>query len=70
MIGVGYVAAVECGNKTVRCTCRHEKEQFSKELILWQVLDNLWNLKLPQQCFCRMNKPPGIGKQLPTSKEL
>ena len=41
MIGAGYVAAVECSNRTIRCTCRQEKEQFSKELNLWQVLENL-----------------------------
>jgi hypothetical protein len=40
VIGAGYVAAVKCGNKTTRCTCRHEKDQFSRDLILWQVLEN------------------------------
>ena len=37
----GYFAAVKCGNETIQCTCRHEKELFSRELILWQVLENI-----------------------------
>jgi len=70
VIGVGYFAAVKCGNETIRCTCRHEKELFSRELILWQVLENLWDLKLPQQCFCRMKKSSWTSKQTPTSEEF
>jgi hypothetical protein len=26
VIGVGYFAAVKCGNETIHCTCRHEKK--------------------------------------------
>jgi hypothetical protein len=70
VIGAGYFAAVNCCNETVQCTCRHEKELFSRELILWQALENLWDLRLPQQSFCRMKESSQTGKQLPTSEEF
>lgn len=41
VIGAGYVAAVNCGSETIQSVCRHEKEMLSRELILWQVLENL-----------------------------
>jgi len=41
VIGVGYFAAVNCGSETIQSVCLQRKEMFSRELILWQVLENL-----------------------------
>jgi len=40
VIGIGYFATVNCGSEIIPSVCRHEKEVFSRELILWQLLGN------------------------------